>query len=69
MGGGFNHRNGLYDAVMLKDNHLAFAGSISKAVETVREAIGHTVKIEVEIEIIRAIARGSCCESGYYHVR
>ena len=50
MGGGFNHRNGLYDAVMLKDNHIAFAGSISKAIETVREAIGHTVKIEVEIE-------------------
>ena len=49
-GGGFNHRNGLFDAVMLKDNHLAFAGSISKAVETVRAAIGHTVKIEVEIE-------------------
>jgi nicotinate-nucleotide pyrophosphorylase (carboxylating) len=48
-GGGFNHRNGLYDAVMLKDNHLAFAGSISKAVETVRAALGHTVKIEVEI--------------------
>lgn len=49
-GGGFNHRNGLFDAVMLKDNHLAFAGSISKAVETVRAEIGHTVKIEVEIE-------------------
>lgn len=49
-GGGFNHRNGLYDAVMLKDNHLAFAGSITKAVETVRATIGHTVKIEVEIE-------------------
>ena len=41
---------GYYDAVMLKDNHLAFAGSITKAVETVRAAIGHTVKIEVEIE-------------------
>lgn len=49
-GGGFNHRNGLYDAVMLKDNHLAFAGSITKAVETVRATIGHTTKIEVEIE-------------------
>lgn len=49
-GGGFNHRNGLFDAVMLKDNHLAFAGSITKAVETVRAALGHTVKIEVEIE-------------------
>ncbi|TQR17760.1 carboxylating nicotinate-nucleotide diphosphorylase [Psychrobacillus soli] len=49
-GGGFNHRNGLYDAVMLKDNHLAFAGSITKAIEAVRVTIGHTVKIEVEIE-------------------
>ncbi|WP_438318594.1 carboxylating nicotinate-nucleotide diphosphorylase [Sporosarcina sp. FA9] len=50
MGGGSNHRSGLFDAVMLKDNHLAFAGSISKAVETVKLNIGHTVKIEVEIE-------------------
>jgi nicotinate-nucleotide pyrophosphorylase (carboxylating) len=49
-GGGVNHRNGLYDAVMLKDNHLAFAGSIPKAVEKVRASLGHTVKIEVEIE-------------------
>lgn len=50
IGGGFNHRNGLFDAVMLKDNHLAFVGSITKAVETVRAKVGHTVKIEVEIE-------------------
>lgn len=50
MGGGFNHRTGLYDAVMLKDNHIAFAGSIQKAVQAVREATGHTTKIEVEIE-------------------
>ena len=32
-GGGFNHRFGLYDAVMIKDNHISFAGSITKAVE------------------------------------
>ena len=50
MGGGSNHRNGLFDAVMLKDNHLAFAGSLTRAVETVRAALGHTTKIEVEIE-------------------
>ncbi|MHA6261471.1 carboxylating nicotinate-nucleotide diphosphorylase [Sporosarcina sp. CAU 1771] len=50
MGGGYNHRSGLYDAVMLKDNHLEFAGSITKAVQKVKENIGHTVKIEVEIE-------------------
>lgn len=49
-GGGFNHRSGLYDAVMLKDNHIAFAGSIAKAIETVRAGLGHTVKVEVEIE-------------------
>jgi nicotinate-nucleotide pyrophosphorylase (carboxylating) len=49
-GGGFNHRGGLYDAVMLKDNHLAFAGTIKHAVETVKAKLGHTVKIEVEIE-------------------
>lgn len=49
-GGGFNHRGGLYDAVMLKDNHLAFAGTIKHAVQTVKAKLGHTVKIEVEIE-------------------
>lgn len=50
IGGGFNHRSGLYDGVMLKDNHIAYAGSISKAVEKVRQQIGQMVKIEVEIE-------------------
>ncbi|MCZ2258341.1 carboxylating nicotinate-nucleotide diphosphorylase [Sporosarcina sp. G11-34] len=55
VGGGFNHRNGLYDAVMLKDNHLAFAGSISKAVQTVKENVGHTVKVEVEIETLEQL--------------
>ncbi len=49
-GGAYNHRSGLYDAIMLKDNHIAFAGSITKAVESARSKIGHTVKIEVEIE-------------------
>ncbi|EAK9422838.1 carboxylating nicotinate-nucleotide diphosphorylase [Listeria monocytogenes] len=49
-GGGFNHRNGLYDGVMLKDNHIAFSGSITSAVSTVREKLGHMVKIEVETE-------------------
>jgi len=50
IGGAYNHRRGLYDAVMLKDNHIAFAGSIKQAVSKVRAALGHTVKIEVEIE-------------------
>lgn len=49
-GGGFNHRNGLYDAVMLKDNHIAAAGSITQAVEKVRASLGHMIMIEVEVE-------------------
>ena len=49
-GGGYNHRNGLYDAVMLKDNHIAAAGSIFGAVKAVREQIGHMTAIEVEVE-------------------
>ncbi|HHH7485268.1 TPA: carboxylating nicotinate-nucleotide diphosphorylase [Listeria monocytogenes] len=49
-GGGFNHRNGLYDGVMLKDNHIAFSGGLTSAVSTVREKLGHMVKIEVETE-------------------
>lgn len=63
IGGAYNHRNGLYDAIMLKDNHIAFAGSITKAVQLAREKIGHTIKIEVEIEskaqLDEAIAAGA----------
>lgn len=49
-GGGYNHRFGLYDAVMIKDNHIAASGGIAAAVKKVREKLGHTVKIEVETE-------------------
>ena len=50
MGGGSNHRFGLYDAVLIKDNHIAVAGSIKSAVNSVRKQISHTIKIEVEVE-------------------
>ena len=50
MGGGHNHRFGLYDAVLIKDNHIAVAGGIRSAVNSVRKQISHTVKIEVEVE-------------------
>lgn len=50
VGGAFNHRSGLYDAVMLKDNHIAFSGGITAAVQKVKRQLGHTVKVEVEIE-------------------
>ena len=50
MGGGHNHRFGLYDALLIKDNHIAVAGGIKSAVNSVRKQISHTVKIEVEVE-------------------
>ena len=50
MGGGYNHRFGLYDAVLIKDNHIAVAGGIKSAVNSVRKQISHTVNIEVEVE-------------------
>jgi len=49
-GGGFNHRFGLDDAVLIKENHLAVVGSISEAVRRARARVGHMVKIEVEVE-------------------
>ncbi|WP_425429090.1 carboxylating nicotinate-nucleotide diphosphorylase [Azospirillum thermophilum] len=52
LGGGFNHRFGLDDAVLIKDNHLAVAGGIRPAVERVRAAIGHMVKVEVEVDTL-----------------
>ena len=50
VGGGDNHRFGLYDAVMIKDNHIAAVGGITEAVATARRNIPHTMKIEVETE-------------------
>ena len=51
-GGGDNHRFGLDDAVLVKDNHLALAGSIRAAVTAVRARVGHTVKVEVEVDTL-----------------
>jgi len=59
VGGGHNHRFGLYDAVLIKDNHIAVAGSIIRAVSSARERVPHTMKIEVETktlgEVLEAI--------------
>lgn len=52
VGGGRNHRFGLYDGVMIKDNHIKAAGGISQAVNLIRERIPHTIKIEVEAETL-----------------
>ncbi|HEY1976111.1 MAG TPA: carboxylating nicotinate-nucleotide diphosphorylase [Candidatus Baltobacteraceae bacterium] len=51
-GGGVNHRFGLDDAVLVKDNHVAAAGSVATAVEAVRASIGHMVKVQVEVDTL-----------------
>ncbi|MDY0023387.1 MAG: carboxylating nicotinate-nucleotide diphosphorylase [Candidatus Izemoplasmatales bacterium] len=51
-GGGFNHRMNLSEMVMLKDNHIKASGSIKEAVKKVRNAIGKSLKVEVEVENI-----------------
>jgi nicotinate-nucleotide pyrophosphorylase (carboxylating) len=51
-GGGSNHRFGLDDAVLIKDNHLALAGSIHAAVQSARARAGHMVKVEVEVDTL-----------------
>ncbi|RAZ87509.1 carboxylating nicotinate-nucleotide diphosphorylase [Mesorhizobium hawassense] len=51
-GGGANHRFGLDDAVLIKDNHIAIAGGIRTAIERARAATGHMVKIEVEVDTL-----------------
>jgi nicotinate-nucleotide pyrophosphorylase (carboxylating) len=54
-GGGFNHRFGLDDAVLIKDNHIAAAGSITKAVKAARAGTAHMVKIEVEVDTLKQL--------------
>ena len=49
-GGGRNHRYGLYDGVLIKDNHIAVVGSVGEAVRRAREALGPEVSIEVEVQ-------------------
>jgi nicotinate-nucleotide pyrophosphorylase (carboxylating) len=51
-GGGMNHRFGLFDAVLIKDNHIAAAGGVSAAIKRARRAVGHMIKIEVEVDTL-----------------
>lgn len=51
-GGGMNHRTGLDDAVLIKDNHIALAGGVTAAVEQVLAQVGHLVAIEVEVDTL-----------------
>lgn len=51
-GGGMNHRFALYDAVLIKDNHVAIAGGVGEAIRRARAGVGHMVKIEVEVDTL-----------------
>lgn len=63
VGGGINHRTGLYDGVLIKENHIAAAGGISEAIRRARTYIPHTLKIEIETETLlqvdEALAAGA----------
>lgn len=62
-GGGFNHRFGLDDAILIKDNHIAAAGGITKALEAAQQAAGHMTAIEIEVDTLdqldEALAAGA----------
>lgn len=55
VGGGHNHRFGLYDGVLIKDNHIVAAGGITPAVQRARKTAPHTAKIEVEVETLEQV--------------
>ncbi|WP_372706727.1 carboxylating nicotinate-nucleotide diphosphorylase [Brevundimonas sp.] len=61
-GGGVNHRFGLDDAILIKDNHVAVCGGVAQAVRAARAAVGHLMKIEVEVDgldqLDQALAEG-----------
>lgn len=54
-GGGVNHRFGLDDAALIKDNHVAAAGGVAPAIRAAREGVGHLVKIEVEVDSLEQL--------------
>lgn len=62
-GGGHNHRFGLDDAILIKDNHITYAGGITAAVRAAREAVGHLVKIEVEVDTLDQLDELLTCDT------
>lgn len=62
VGGGSNHRYGLDDAVLIKDNHVALAGGVSAAVQRARAAVGHMVKIELEVDTLAQLEEALALE-------
>lgn len=62
VGGGTNHRFGLDDAVLIKDNHIAIAGSLTTAVQRARAGAGHMIKIEVEVDTLAQLDEALAAE-------
>jgi len=61
IGGGCNHRIGLYDGILIKDNHIEATGSITSAVTKLRQSTGHRMKIEVETKSIKEVKEALTC--------
>ena len=61
VGGGVNHRIGLYDSVLIKDNHIKAVGGIRQAVSAARARTGHTVKVEVEASTLAQVEEAVAC--------
>jgi nicotinate-nucleotide pyrophosphorylase (carboxylating) len=61
VGGGVNHRAGLYDAVLIKDNHIGVAGSISGAIDRARERLGAKFPIQVEVDTLEQLEEALRC--------
>jgi nicotinate-nucleotide pyrophosphorylase (carboxylating) len=55
VGGGYNHRLGLDDGVLIKDNHIKVAGGIKEAVRRAKAGVPHTIKVEVEVESLEQL--------------
>ncbi|MCK4944725.1 MAG: carboxylating nicotinate-nucleotide diphosphorylase, partial [Alphaproteobacteria bacterium] len=55
VGGGMNHRLGLEDAILIKDNHIAIAGDIKTVLRRAKDSIGHIVKIEIEVDTLEQL--------------
>jgi len=58
VGGGSNHRHGLDDAILIKDNHIAVAGGVRAALERARQGAGHMVAIELEVDTLEQLEEG-----------
>ncbi len=62
VGGGHNHRFGLYDGVLIKDNHIVAAGGVAKAIERARSVVPHTMQIEIEAKTLDQVEEA--CATG-----